>query len=140
MFLSLDFIYLPARDLDAVLPFFVDVLGARLVSKIRAMGTIVGEVRLAENGPRLILAEHLHGRAPVLIYRVADLDEATAALRARGLKKGEAIEIPHGPCYRFELAEWAPFRHLPVGTSRGRPGLRRTDRSIAAAIGKEHYR
>ena len=102
MFLSLDFIYLPASDFDAVLPFFVDVLGAKLVSKIRAMGTIVGEVRLAENGPRLILAEHLHGRAPVLIYRVADLDEATAALRARGLKKGEAIEIPHGPCYRFD--------------------------------------
>ncbi len=102
MFLSLDFIYLPARDLDAVLPFFVDVLGARLVSKIRAMGTIVAEVRLTEDGPRLILAEHLHGRAPVLIYRVADLHETTAALRARGLKKGEAIEIPHGPCYRFD--------------------------------------
>ena len=102
MFLSLDFVYLPARDFDAILSFYTDVLGATLISKIRAMGTVVAEVRLTESGPRLILAEHLPGEAPVLIYRVADLKAAKKALRGQGLKKGEAIEIPHGPCYRFD--------------------------------------
>jgi catechol 2,3-dioxygenase-like lactoylglutathione lyase family enzyme len=102
LFLSLDFIYLPAKDFDTILSFYVDVLGARLISKVRAMGTVVAEVGLAESGPRLILAEHLHGEAPVLIYRVADMKSARKTLRAQGLRQGEAIEIPHGPCYRFD--------------------------------------
>jgi hypothetical protein len=56
-----DFIYLPAKDFGA---FYRSCrrLGGRLVSKIRAMGTIVAS-KACGRRPRLILAEHLHGRA-----------------------------------------------------------------------------
>ena len=101
MFEQLDYVYMPSRDVAADVTYFTDVLGARLVFAIDGMGTRVAMVALTEAPPRLLLAGHLHGDVPVLLYRVADLDAATAALKARGWSDGHSLEIPQGPVRSF---------------------------------------
>ena len=66
------------------------------------MDTVVAHIRLTEQGPALLLSEHLTGQAPILIYRVADFRQAVTDLKARGIHGGRELEIPHGPCYSFE--------------------------------------
>jgi hypothetical protein len=68
---------------------------------IEAMGTRVAEVALAPVGPRLTLAEHLAGDAPLLLHRVSDLDETLAAFANRGLELEARLELPLGPCATF---------------------------------------
>jgi catechol 2,3-dioxygenase-like lactoylglutathione lyase family enzyme len=101
MFEQLDYVYMPSHDVAADVKFFTDVLGARLVFAIDGMGTRVAMVALTESPPRLLLAGHLEGDVPVLLYRVADLDAATAELKARGWTDGHALEIPQGPVRSF---------------------------------------
>ena len=49
-----------------------------------------------------MLASHLQGATPILVYRVANLRQAMAELEGRGWKRGTTLEIPHGPCSSFE--------------------------------------
>jgi hypothetical protein len=98
---SLDFLYVPSHDVVRDLAFYRDTLGAEVVFAIEAMGTRVAEVRLAGAGPRLLLAEHLGGDAPVLVYRVAEFDSSIDALKRRGLELEASLGIPHGPCATF---------------------------------------
>jgi hypothetical protein len=102
VFLSLDFLYAPAPDFEATLRYYTGVVGAELFWKVRAMGTVVASLRLAEDGPELLLAEHLAGGGPILVYRVASYRAAVDRLRAAGVTGGEELEIPHGPCFAFE--------------------------------------
>jgi catechol 2,3-dioxygenase-like lactoylglutathione lyase family enzyme len=99
---ALDVLYLPSRDAAADVAFYRDVLGARVVFAIEAMGTRVAEVSLGSEGPRMLLAEHLHGAAPILLHRVPSLDEALDELGARGLEQERRVELPLGPCVTFE--------------------------------------
>ena len=101
MFEQLDYVYMPSRDVAADVAYFTDVLGARLIFAIDGMGTRVAMVALTEAPPRILLAGHLEGDVPVLLYRVADLDAATAELRARGWTDGHSLEIPQGPVRSF---------------------------------------
>ena len=94
---QLDFVYAPSSDVARDLAFYEEVLGAEVVFAIEAFGTRVAEVSLAE-GARLILAEHLEGDAPVLVHRVADLEETLAELERRGGEVEARFGIPHGPC------------------------------------------
>jgi catechol 2,3-dioxygenase-like lactoylglutathione lyase family enzyme len=96
MFRSLDFLYLPTGDVDAAARWYVDVLGGRLVWKVRAMDTVVAAVRLAPADPQLLLAGHLTGGRPVLVYRVDDYAAAVGTLSVPGARLHE-LEIPHGP-------------------------------------------
>ena len=73
---SLDFLYMPSRDVVADLAFYRDVLGGEVVFAIEAFGARVAQVRLSRSEPRLLLADHLEGDAAVLVYRVADLEAA----------------------------------------------------------------
>ena len=98
---ALEIVYAPSRDVAADLAFYRDVVGARVVFAIEAMGTRVAEVAIAPEGPRLILAEHLAGEAPVLLHRVADLEVSLAELSARGLRVEGRVELPLGPCATF---------------------------------------
>jgi hypothetical protein len=100
-FEELDFIYMPSADVAADVRYFVDVLGARLTFAVEGMGTRVAMVELADRSPRLLLAGHLEGDRPILVYRVADLDRATSELEARGWTRGHMLEIPHGPVCAF---------------------------------------
>jgi catechol 2,3-dioxygenase-like lactoylglutathione lyase family enzyme len=95
---ALDLLYVPSRDVAADVAFYRDVLGARVVFAVEAMGTRVAEVCVAPNGPRLVLAGHLAGEAPVLLHRVDDLDATLAEL---GVAPEHRVELPLGPCATF---------------------------------------
>ena len=73
MFEQLDYVYMPSRDVAADVGFFTEVLGGRLVFAIDGMGTRVAMIELTDGPPQLLLAGHLDGDRPVLVYRVADL-------------------------------------------------------------------
>jgi hypothetical protein len=96
-FASLDFVYMPSGDVAADVEHFTEVLGGDLVFAIEAFDTRVAMVRMTESPPALLLAGHLHGDRPVLVFRVDDLDAAVAAVEARGYEAGERFGIPHGP-------------------------------------------
>ena len=95
---TLDILYVPSTDVEADLAFYRKALGAQVVFAIEAMGTRVAEIATAAPGPRVILAEHLAGSAPVLLHRVDDLDSWIAAAAARGIEVEQRVELPLGPC------------------------------------------
>jgi hypothetical protein len=101
VFGPLDFVYMPSRDAAADLRYFTDTLGGTAVFAVEGMGTRVAMVRLTDDGPALLLAEHLEGDKPVLVYRVPDLDRAMTDLTARGWTAGHQLEIPFGPVTTF---------------------------------------
>jgi catechol 2,3-dioxygenase-like lactoylglutathione lyase family enzyme len=101
MFEQLDYLYIPSRDVAADVAYFTDVLGARLIFAIEGMGTRVAMVELTDGPPQIVLAGHLDGDRPILVYRVPDLESATAELRAGGSDLGHALEIPQGPVRSF---------------------------------------
>lgn len=98
---GLDVLYVPSRDVEADVGFYRDVLGARVVFAIEAMGTRVAEVAIGSEGPRFVLAGHLAGEAPLFLHRVSDLDETLVELGARGLALEHRVELPLGPCATF---------------------------------------
>jgi len=73
------------------------VIGAELVFAIEALGTRVAMVRVLREPPALLLAEHLHGDQPILVYGVTDLEQVIADLQARGAEIRARFEIPMGP-------------------------------------------
>ena len=91
----------------ADLGYFTEVLGGRVVFAVEAMGTRVAAVQLTEGPPLVLLADHLEGDRPVLVYRVADLGVALAGLAARGWQRQPILEIPQGPCCSL----WTPGGH-----------------------------
>jgi hypothetical protein len=97
MFESLDFVYLPSRDVAADVAHFTGALGGELVFAIEAFGTRVAMIQVTEAPPPLLLAGHLEGEQPVLVYRVGDLERAVAELSERGAQLGPRFGIPHGP-------------------------------------------
>jgi hypothetical protein len=98
---QLDFVYMPSDDVAADMSYFSDVLGGRLVFAIDAMGIKVAMVELGEESPRVLLAGHLEGERPILVYRVPQIAGAMAALEERGWTPEETFEIPQGPCCSF---------------------------------------
>jgi hypothetical protein len=101
IFEELDFIYMPSGDVSRDVRYFEDVLGARVVFAVEGMGTRVAMVELTDQPPRILLAGHLEGERPVLVYRVSDLESAMRELTARGWQRGHKLEIPHGPVCTF---------------------------------------
>jgi hypothetical protein len=97
---ELDFLYTPSNDVAADAADFTAVLGGRLVFAIEDSGIRVAMIELA-GAPRVLLTDHLDGERPILVYRVADLDAAVAALSDRGWTPERSLEIPHGPCSSF---------------------------------------
>lgn len=100
-FESLDFVYMPSRDPAADLAYFTEVLGGRLVFAVEGMGARVAMVELSPDGPKVLLADHVEGEAPILVYRVPDLAAALAELEGRGWERQATFEIPHGPICSF---------------------------------------
>jgi hypothetical protein len=100
-FQQLDFVYTPSRDVAADLTYFTDILGGRVVFAVEAMGARVAAIALTHGPPLVVLADHVKGERPILVYRVADLDAALAQLQSRGWQRQQTLEIPHGPCCSF---------------------------------------
>ena len=119
MFESLDYVYTPSTDVAADVAYFRDVLGASVVFAIDAMGTRVAMVQLTEGPPRIVLADHLEGDRPILVYRVADLDASMNELKARGWQPGTTLEIPQGPVCSFH----GPGGHRIAIYELSRPGV-----------------
>jgi hypothetical protein len=94
MFGPLDFVYLPSRDVSADLGHWSRA-GGEVVFAIERFDTRVAMVSLGE-GPGFLLAQHLDGDAPVLVYRVAGLAESVTELRGRGITVSERFEFPYG--------------------------------------------
>lgn len=94
---ALDFVYLPSRDVAADIEHYTRGLGGELVFAIERFGTRVAMVELQRDAPALLLAEHLEGDQPVLVYRVADLEGTLERLRSRGVEVAARFGIPHGP-------------------------------------------
>jgi hypothetical protein len=88
---------MPSRDPAADVRHFTEVLGGRLRFAIEAFGTRVAMVDMTDGPPSVLLAGHLDGERPILVFRVADLERAVAAVEARGFEAGERFGIPHGP-------------------------------------------
>ncbi|HET7489473.1 MAG TPA: VOC family protein [Acidimicrobiales bacterium] len=104
-FASLDFVYVPAADVDAAAAFYTGVLGGELRWRVRGMGTSVACVQLDGDGPAFLLSGHLDPGPPVMVHRVDDYAAAMAALRAGGASDLHELEIPHGPCASFTLPD-----------------------------------
>jgi predicted enzyme related to lactoylglutathione lyase len=98
---ALDLLYVPSRDVEADVVFYREVLRARVVFAIEAMGTRVAEVATSGEGPRVVLADHLDGQAPIFLHRTDDLEATLADLVTRGLSPEGRMELPLGPCVMF---------------------------------------
>jgi hypothetical protein len=98
---SLDFVYMPSRDPAAELEWFETVLGAEVLFAIEAFGTRVAMLQPA-SGPAVLLAGHLEGERPVLVFRVDSLDRATGELKEAGAQVSAEFGIPHGPVRELE--------------------------------------
>ena len=94
MFEHLDYVYMPSRDVAADVTYFTEVLGGRLVFAIDGMGTRVAMVALTEESPRILLAGHLDGDVPVLVYRVDDLDDGDGRSQVTWLEAGSHAGDP----------------------------------------------
>jgi hypothetical protein len=101
-FRSLDFLYTPSRDVAADVAYFTDTLGARVVFAVEGMGARVAMLEMTTAPPRILLADHLEGDRPVLVYRVDDLGSAMDDLERRGWRRAGTFEIPFGPCCSFD--------------------------------------
>ena len=119
MFEQLDYLYVPSRDVAADLSYFTGTLGARLVFAIAGMGARVAMVELTDGPPQIVLAGHLDGDRPILVYRVADLHAACRELEASGAEPGHALEIPQGPVRSFV----GPGGHRVAVYQLTRPGV-----------------
>jgi hypothetical protein len=108
LFEGLDFLYMPSRDVAADMAHYVDGLGGTLVFAIERFGTRVAMVALTEDAPAVLLAEHLEGVQPVLVFRVDDLEGTLTELARRGVPTAARFGIPHGP--GAELALPGPQR------------------------------
>lgn len=101
-FEALDFIYMPSHDVAGDVAYFTDVLGASLVFAIEGMGTRLAMLHVSPPPPAILLADHLEGERPVLVFRVADLRASMQELESRGWNAGAQLEIPQGPICSFE--------------------------------------
>lgn len=97
MFERLDFLYLPSRDVAGDVIHFTERLGAELEFAIEAFGTRVAMVRFNPDPPALLLAGHLEGDQPVLVYSVPDLEQAIQELQTGEVAVAARFEIPYGP-------------------------------------------
>ena len=102
MFLSLDYLYVPANDIEASVRYYTEQLGGELVWKIHAFETWVAAIRLSSTGPMVLLAEHLEGDTPILIYRVERL-EIPSLRYARGAGRRKVVPS------KFRMALATPF-------------------------------
>jgi glyoxalase/bleomycin resistance protein/dioxygenase superfamily protein len=99
---SLDYLYVPAPDVEAAERFYTSALGGVLRWRIRDGGVTVAAVQLSDAGPLVLLASHLLPKTTILIYRVASLVSARQQLLdAQWTDLDEPFEIPQGPCLVF---------------------------------------
>ncbi len=133
MFEHLDYVYMPSRDVAADVTYFTEVLGGSLVFAIDGMGTRVAMVALTEESPRILLAGHLDGDRPVLVYRVDDLTTAMADLKSRGWTAGSHAGDPARPGLLVHRSGRSAAGHLRAVAAGRRGELRRAARLLTSS-------
>jgi hypothetical protein len=98
---QLDYLYTPSNDVKKDAKYFTEVLGGKLAFAVEGMGARVAMIELGDGPPHVLLTDHLDSDRTIYIYRVKNLARAVAALKKRGLKKENRLEIPMGPCSSF---------------------------------------
>jgi predicted enzyme related to lactoylglutathione lyase len=102
LLLSLDYLYVPAPNIQAAVRFYVEALGGEPRWRIRDGSVWVAAVRLAEPGPLVLLANHLEPGQLLHIYRTGSIADLQRRLTATGYSlEGEPFDIPSGPCVIF---------------------------------------
>ncbi|MGN6346138.1 MAG: VOC family protein [Candidatus Nitrosocosmicus sp.] len=101
LFESLDFLYVPATNIEESIIYYTNMLDGELLWKIHAYGVWVACINLSTNEPYILLADHIEKKDPILIYRVNNIDKTFFELKSRGWIEEKKIEIPNGPCYTF---------------------------------------
>jgi hypothetical protein len=121
LFQSLDFLYIPTREVASDAADLTGVLGGRLVFAVEDGNIRVAMIALTPDPPHLLVTDHLEGERPILIYRVENLSAVVVRLQEAGWEAGAVFEIPHGPCCSFRtpgghrIAVYEPVR--PDATS-----------------------
>jgi catechol 2,3-dioxygenase-like lactoylglutathione lyase family enzyme len=101
VFESLDFLYVPAPNIQESIRYYTNILGGELLWKIHAYGVWVACIKLSDKEPYILLADHIQKKDPILIYRVNNLDKTSFDLKSRGWIEEKRLEIPNGPCCTF---------------------------------------
>jgi hypothetical protein len=133
MFGSLDYIYMPAADVDGETHRYVQTLGAELVWKVRGMGTTVACLRLGEPGPAILLSGHLGGAGAILVYRVPDYAATLAQLRERNVPVRGTGDTAW-PVREIHDRRRAAVRGVPAHAAPGGSSFRRPYRPVEAHL------
>ena len=122
---ALDYVYMPSHDVAADLRYFTEALGGQIIFAIDDGGTRVAMVTLGTEPPRLLLTDHLDTDAPILVFRVDDLDGQVERLHGQKVD-GWRLELPMGPAFSWtapggqRVAIYEPTRSFVVAGFEGR--------------------
>jgi hypothetical protein len=109
------FLYVGSADVGRDLAPWL-AAGATVVWDKEAFGTRVAAVRVAGDGPLVLLAGHRPSPSMLPVVQAADLKTAVKALKAAGWStEGQGFEIPNGPCRLMKDGsgnEWALFQDV----------------------------
>jgi len=109
IFESLDFLYVPAPNIQESITYYTKVLDGELLWKIHAFGVCVACVKLSDKEPYILLANHIERKDLMLIYRVNNLDKARSELRARGWKEEKSLEFL---AYHFAILQTTRLSYM----------------------------
>jgi hypothetical protein len=115
IFESLDFLYVPAHNIDESIKYYTNVLDGKLLWKIHAYGFWVACINIVDEDeekeeekqqqrqqqPYILLANHIDKKDLIMIYRVKNMEKAASDLKSRGWIIPKSLEIPNGPCHTF---------------------------------------
>ena len=125
MFLAIDYLYIPARDIEASLRYYTGQLGGELVWKIHAFGARVAAIRLSATGPLVLLADHLQGDTPFMIYRVESRTDGGRLARAWLDDRERAIRDSEWAVLHFSRPGRCAAGHLEKPAAPRGAGIRR---------------
>lgn len=99
----LEYLYMGTSDFARDLAWWRDVMRGEVVWNFDAFGAHVAALRVWDDGPLLLLADHRPSPSLLPVHGVADLDAARKDLESRGWRAhGEPFGIPDGTCVLYK--------------------------------------
>jgi predicted enzyme related to lactoylglutathione lyase len=96
--MRLVYLYVGSEDVGADLALYRDLLGAEVIFDIDSGGTRVAALRMGQDGPKFLLADHRRAPNVLPIWAVDDLDATVEKLKQAGWDGiGHQVEVPDGP-------------------------------------------
>ena len=94
------YLYVGVDDVRVAIEFYERALGAEFLWHFRRFGTQVAAMRVSDDGPQLLLAEHRPTPSCLPIWTVPDLDGLVVRLAAAGFAdRGVTDGTPDGPVH-----------------------------------------